>query len=654
MIRRGLAFAALCIVFCGITVLWLWLDQSPPWWDDASYLTKSLRIYDTLTQDGIFGYIRHFLTAPDVWANLLTVLPTPIFLTVGRRTEAAFGVNIASMVILFAALYFIGSRLGNFRVGFLSIAFAGTMPLLYTLSRWFMVEYPLAAVVAVAYLLLISVHSHQGGKWRPILFGVLSGIGLLLKVTYPLYVLPFFLYVLLRSKRPAQFAILAAVPCVALAFPWYLLHYREVLQFAINPGYGSSATVYGTGSVFSLSAIMTYLGNVIFSGVSLYYAVLAGMVVIVGVVKRPAEEPVPGKGALPLIVLWLLPFLVFLFGVNKDVRYIAPILPAFCLALAIGLDRTIPRNTWGNKVMGLAVLYPVVALLSVSFDVPLLASGGGYSLPYAGSKWPQPLILKNVSESHAGNRVLITSNLHLFNVENFKLAAEDARLPLNFETTTYEDAEGVLRAADRADFIVLREGGAPESQFLNVHVDEVRNYVQSKDAFVLLGSYPLPDGGTARLYRNVKHRLPHTVSFLRKTQTGHDEFAAVFGEMLELTALSTEESDGVLRVRLRWHCLKPADRDYWSFVHIVNESDAIIGYLDHALLGGLPPTPEWQPGDVGIEDLEFQLPAGESHPRLRLGVFHLESGERLPVKIINAAASSRFTEAEAGTALLTR
>jgi len=73
--KAGLAFAALSIFFLATTFFWLRLDHSPPTWDDAYYLTNSLRMYDALTEGGLLGYARKFLTIMGTKPPLIAVLP---------------------------------------------------------------------------------------------------------------------------------------------------------------------------------------------------------------------------------------------------------------------------------------------------------------------------------------------------------------------------------------------------------------------------------------------------------------------------------------------------------------------------------------------------------------------------------------------------
>src|SRR5258708_9432072 len=108
--RYRLAFAVLSLFFLGTMVLWLRLDRSPRGWDDSYYHTDSLALYDALAEGGIAGYARKFLTAMGTKPPLIAVLPTPVYLIVGRKSGAAFAVNLGFLLVMFAALYWLGKK----------------------------------------------------------------------------------------------------------------------------------------------------------------------------------------------------------------------------------------------------------------------------------------------------------------------------------------------------------------------------------------------------------------------------------------------------------------------------------------------------------------------------------------------------------------
>ena len=119
-----------------------------------------------------------------------------------------------------------------------------------------------------------------------------------------------------------------------------------------------------------------------------------------------------------------------------------------------------------------------------------------------------------------------------------------------------------------------------------------------------------------------------------------------FDGKLQLTGLSIERTQETLAVKYRWRCLQPVDRDYWCFTHIVDGQGAVAGYLDHPILNGEPPTSRWKEGDVVIERLLFRFSKLQPPYRLRLGLFHRESGERLRVN------ASGFPLTDGGTAAI--
>ena len=147
--------AALFLLFTVPSLLWVRLNRAAPNWDDAWYLSNSLTLYDAWSAGGFAGLARHFLASLGFKAPLITALPLPFYWVFGRRWHAAFLVNAVAMMVLFAAVWGIGRRLRGDRAGLIAVYITGTLPLLYGLSRWDLVEYPLATAVAVTFWLAL-------------------------------------------------------------------------------------------------------------------------------------------------------------------------------------------------------------------------------------------------------------------------------------------------------------------------------------------------------------------------------------------------------------------------------------------------------------------------------------------------------------------
>src|SRR5215471_8437700 len=178
--KYALALGALSSLFVASTAVWLHLDRLPPTWDDGFYLTNSLTMFDSLVDGGLPSYARKFLSTLGGKPPLIAVLPTPAYLIMGRHAQFAYGLKLCFMLVLFAGLFGLGSKYAGPRVGLIAVYVAGTMPMLFGLSRWFLVEYAMAALVAVAVLCLVQLRI----PW----FGIACGLGWLLKASFPLYV----------------------------------------------------------------------------------------------------------------------------------------------------------------------------------------------------------------------------------------------------------------------------------------------------------------------------------------------------------------------------------------------------------------------------------------------------------------------------------
>ncbi|MBI3287258.1 MAG: hypothetical protein HYZ68_04335 [Chloroflexi bacterium] len=90
---------------------------------------------------------------------------------------------------------------------------------------------------------------------------------------------------------------------------------------------------------------------------------------------------------------------------------------------------------------------------------------------------------------------------------------------------------------------------------------------------------------------------------------------------------------GSLQLVLYWRALAEVTTSYHVFTHLVDTQDRIWGQWDQPPQGGGFLTSEWRPGDV-IRDtytipVDPQAPSGEY--RLLVGMYELQSGQRLPV-----------------------
>jgi hypothetical protein len=104
------------------------------------------------------------------------------------------------------------------------------------------------------------------------------------------------------------------------------------------------------------------------------------------------------------------------------------------------------------------------------------------------------------------------------------------------------------------------------------------------------------------------------------------------GDRIALTGYGWEQGTTSLHLTLNWVCLRPINRDYTVFVHLLDDEGSLVAQDDGPPLDGDYPTSYWTPQqeivDSRVLDIEG-LPSGTYY--LRVGMYLLKSMERLPV-----------------------
>jgi hypothetical protein len=573
---------------------------------------------------------------------------------------------------MLAAIYFIGYKLANTRTAILAVAISGTMPLLYGLAHWYLVEIPMTALLCISIALLIEP-DYLAKRWKVVAVGITTGLGLLLKISYPLYFFPVFSYVVVRhalaagGKRKVLRTIATfMVLLFAVAGPWYLRNYRTAILTAWWSAYSASArATWGTGDIFSPSAIAVYLRHVLQNGISEFYAVLMAVVGVYLAIKR--SVPMSTRTGW-VCGLWLLPFFVFLFGANKDIRFLAPLLPGFALMFAAMLDAALRAESRGSSlVLCVLLAWPFISMFRTSFGVPTPARDLGYARRFNPERWPHQEILNACISSldwRPGQQatLLVGTDRAPFNANNFELTAVRSRLPLRIISSAYaSSADAVMNAIGSASFVLFEEGGPKDSEPFNQFRSVLISDVRTSGHFEEMYSHRLPDEGVARLFKrttrelSVRSGLDFVGRSIATGELGHvREFLADFGDEIRLEGLALVAEPGSLRVTYGWRCLKPPTAEYWCFTHVIDEKGAVVAYVDHPVLAGDPSTNLWRVGDVATEQLRLRdavirVPAKY---RLRLGLFERSSGRRLPVSRSAATRSWSITLVDAGIGVL--
>ena len=110
---------------------------------------------------------------------------------------------------------------------------------------------------------------------------------------------------------------------------------------------------------------------------------------------------------------------------------------------------------------------------------------------------------------------------------------------------------------------------------------------------------------------------------------------AVFDDGIRILGytLACEPPVSICSLQLYWQAGTPLDTDYTVFVHLVGEDGRIAGQHDGEPEGGAYPTSGWVPGEIVVDAhrLEIAADAPPGDYQLLVGLYQLETGERLPV-----------------------
>ncbi len=113
---------------------------------------------------------------------------------------------------------------------------------------------------------------------------------------------------------------------------------------------------------------------------------------------------------------------------------------------------------------------------------------------------------------------------------------------------------------------------------------------------------------------------------------------AIFGQdeiaLLRVTTAGTPGPGGRVSVAVEWQALRPLDRDYTVFFHVLGPDGTRHGQQDTMPLSGRLPTSRWRPGQVVADEYQVTLPidapVSDSY-RYWLGFYLSETGARLGV-----------------------
>jgi hypothetical protein len=104
---------------------------------------------------------------------------------------------------------------------------------------------------------------------------------------------------------------------------------------------------------------------------------------------------------------------------------------------------------------------------------------------------------------------------------------------------------------------------------------------------------------------------------------------ANFADEVALLGYDLREEASQLYLVTYWQALRPLTLDYTFFAHLLDGNGELITQQDGLPQGGRYPTSIWDVGEVVVDEVLLPLPPGASPAHLAVGLYRLETLERL-------------------------
>jgi hypothetical protein len=500
-------------------VVWESINQRVVGYDEVCHFGNTVAFWEAYATPWVFLHFSSFLaklSATQPLCLTIGIYPPLIYAVTGLfyfilppTLQAAALSNIVFLLILIVSTFKLTEDLVGRAAGFVAAFLVGSYPIIVGTTRYYYLDFGVAAIVALTFLLLVKSRQFQNVK-IDVLLGIAMLAGMLSKDTYPLYVAAPFVYVLVKARRNRR-AIFNAVGVLAIASisaVWYLRPGELALLYNYN-----FVLPQIRGDLSSPYAPLIHLETMVQLGTGFLLFVLfcAGLPYIL---RNPRARVfccvtlVGGSLALGLTDTRYF-----------DPRFTMPFLPLLAMTSA-GLFSKINRN---NRAQLIALIV-VVSLVfgqyaSITYNPPILP---GLSWPadnqtmmavYPPSHddWKVSEIVHDIGVDSLYRQINRPSVVVLvmgpyFDQELFLYYGFVNGVNLTLYTNGLLSPIDGIKSACAGNYVVLRTNfdQSEINSLISRNVAIVANWVsQHISNYASLGNYTLPDESIAHLYRRV-------------------------------------------------------------------------------------------------------------------------------------------------------
>jgi hypothetical protein len=468
-------------------------------------------------------------------------VPIPAYFIFGTGSPGVFATFLILILIFMIIFYRLASKLTNPSVAVVAVVVTSTMPLTIGLSRYFVTEFSLMILtITWIYMQLQSGSFLKRAYIIPL--GIILGLGMLMKVTFPIYISGPILWGFVSAicdgwSKKNFLNILANSLCILavgllISSTWYLPNLYWITHTAFDVGYGSYAKIYSMGEIFNMRTLFTYWQAVINGGISSYYflvlLLLFGFKMIEFVKRQNLSRPnlVIDEGGTPkanlsmLLIWFFVPFIIFSFSITKDIRFLLPAFPALGIIIAqIAAEvlRKEPFNSTGKVWLMLVFPCMMFGYISIPSNINVTLNAGplkiihpqiGYTNQPLKQDWKQNPIIDTIEKDSLNHDIEIDSpigvipNHDYFNALNFTYYAVNQDFVYQFEassrSTGKDDLDSEIKKTVAMEYVIIKTGD--EGRFAyNSKITPL--LLDGRLPFTEIRRFALPDGSEAIIYR---------------------------------------------------------------------------------------------------------------------------------------------------------
>lgn len=546
------------LISAALVMTWVWLDKTPPAWDQGDHLSRAMKHWQMFQQPEWFSgdwWRSLWMKAPTQRAPLTYLLTVPFFNLFGTGFDQGITVNLLFTVILLVSTYAIGRRVFSPEVGLWAAGLSILSPELVKLQKDYMLDYPMTAMVSFMFMGMTYFWIEEKAKfseeqlseeqfskdqfskaqatsahWLSVpLWGIGLGLMLMTRTSGLLFAIPPVGWMLGTSLwrrqwlRLSQVIIGVAIAALTL-WPWFSTNWLTIISTTID------STTHGviycddpqantlSGWLFYPKALPQLMSWPLFC-----LAAIALTLILIHTFRNrlhPTKtthfirrQPNPSsnrRGWIWLSVFTIGAYLLFSIGSNKGLRLFVPCLPILWVMLARAIVTI--QNRWWHFLRWAAVGIAIALTLKQLFwQQNFVTIPNGQQ-----TQWKNEAVISEIIQTTPFLRSTLglainTAQINAHNLSFYGAAANYQA----FARQLSSDAETAIQDSQVLDWYLTKTGEQGAYDTIEEGQQKLREAIETSQALSLHKSWPLPDSSELRLY----HRNHPPVSVRQLTLT---------------------------------------------------------------------------------------------------------------------------------------